>query len=99
MIPKSQLYSCECVSRSVMSDSATPLTVAHQAPLSMGFPGKDTRVGCHFLLQGNGSFLTKGSNHGVLHCRPILYHYATWEAPSSTEYLTKNFCFIFAEEK
>ena len=31
---------------------ATPLTIAHQAPLSMGFPGKNTGVGCHFFLQG-----------------------------------------------
>jgi len=31
----------------------TPCTVAHQAPLSMEFSGKNTGVGCHFLLQGN----------------------------------------------
>ena len=44
--------------------SATPETAAHQAPLSLGFssvpgillcpldsPGKNTGVGCHFLLQ------------------------------------------------
>ena len=30
----------------------TPWTVAHQAPLSMGFPGKNTRVGFYALLQG-----------------------------------------------
>ena len=30
---------------------ATPWTIAYQAPLSMGFPGKNTGVGCHFLLQ------------------------------------------------
>ena len=30
----------------------TQWTVAHQAPLSMGFPGKNTGAGCHFLLQG-----------------------------------------------
>ena len=29
------------------------------------FPGKNTRVGCHFLLQG--IFLTQGSNPHVLH--------------------------------
>ena len=29
---------------------ATPWTVAHQAPPSMGFSGKNTGVGCHFLL-------------------------------------------------
>ena len=28
----------------------TPWTVIHQAPMSMGFPGKHTGVGCHFLL-------------------------------------------------
>ena len=39
-------------SHSVMSDSATPWTVAYQAPLSMGFSSKSTGVGCHFLLQG-----------------------------------------------
>ena len=35
------------------------------------FPGKDTGVGCHFLLQG--IFPTQGSNPGLLHCRQILY--------------------------
>ena len=35
------------------------------------FPGKDTGVGCHFLLQG--IFPTQGSNLGLLHCRQILY--------------------------
>ena len=30
-----------------------PWTVAHQAPLSMGFSRKNTGVGCYFLLQGN----------------------------------------------
>ena len=43
-----------------MSDSATPWTVAHQAPLSMGFFRQEpTGVGCHALLQG--IFLTQGS--------------------------------------
>ena len=31
------LTGCESVSRSVVSDSATPWTAARQAPLSMGF--------------------------------------------------------------
>ena len=52
-------------SHSVMStDFATPQTVAHQAPLSMGFPSKNTGVGYHFLLQG--IFLTQGSNTQLL---------------------------------
>ena len=40
---------------------ATPWTVAHQVPLSMGdSPGKNTGVGGHALLQG--IFSTQGSN-------------------------------------
>ena len=34
--------------------------------------GKNTGVGCHFLLQG--IFLTQGLNLGLMHCRQILYH-------------------------
>ena len=33
-------------------------------------PGKNTGVGCHFLLQG--IFPTQGSNPGLLHCRQML---------------------------
>ena len=36
-----------------------------------GLPGKDTGVGCHFLLQR--IFPTQGLNLGLLHCRQILY--------------------------
>ena len=42
----------------------TPWTVAHQVPLSMKFPGKNTGMGFHFLLQG--IFLTQGSNLHLL---------------------------------
>ena len=54
-----------CQSLSHVSLSATPWTAARQAPLSMGFPGKNTGVGCHFLLQG--IFLTHGLNPNLLH--------------------------------
>ena len=50
---------------------ATPWTVAYKAPLSMNFPGKSTRVGCHFLLQG--IFPAQGLNPGLPHCRQTLY--------------------------
>ena len=47
------------LSHSVLSDSATPWTVAHQAPVSMG------------ILQG--IFPTQGTNPGLPHCRQIFY--------------------------
>ena len=52
---------------------ATPWTVAHQAPLSWDSPGKNSGVGCCFLLQE--IFLTQGSNPcllRLLYCRWIL---------------------------
>ena len=52
---------------------ATPWTVAHQVPLSIGeSPGKNTGVGCYAFLQG--IFPLRGSNPGLLHCRQSLYH-------------------------
>ena len=44
---------------------ATPWTVAHQVPLSMEFPGKNTGVGCYFLLQC--ILPTQGLNLLLLH--------------------------------
>ena len=50
-------------------------TIAHQAPPSMGFPGKNTGAGCHALLQG--VFLTQGSNLSLL----CLLHWQTGSLP------------------
>ena len=52
-----------------------PWTVAHQAPLSMGFSGKNTGVGCHAVLQG--MFLTHRSNTLA---GGFFTSSATWEA-------------------
>ena len=69
----------------------TPWTAAHQAPLSMHSPGKNTGVGWHFLLQG--ILPTQGSNWHLLHCRRILYHWATREAWWKSRYLYKSMNF------
>ena len=55
----------------------TPQTVAIQAPLSMGFPGKHGGVGSHVLLQG--IFPTQGSKLGVL----CLLHWQAGSLPLS----------------
>ena len=44
-------------------------------------PGKNTGVGCHFLLQG--IFPAQEWNPGLLHCRQILYHLSHQRSPSS----------------
>ena len=61
--------------------SGTPWTVAHQAPLLMAFPGKNTGADRHALL--HRVFLTQGLNSHLLHflhCRWILYHWAIGDA-------------------
>ena len=56
-----------------MSDSLRPHGLKPTGLLHpWDFQGKNTGVGCHFLLQGN--FLTQGLNPGLLHCRQTLYH-------------------------
>ena len=58
--------------------------------LSMRFSGKNTGVGCYFLLQG--IFLTQGSKPhllGLLHCRWILNGWAIREA-QQPNYLAVN---------
>ena len=57
-------------SRSVVSDSLDCSLTRFLRPWD--FPGKNTEVGCHFLLQE--IFLTQGLNPGLPHCRQTLYH-------------------------
>ena len=62
-----------CVLLSHVLLFVTPWTVPHQAPLFIGFPGKNTELGCHFFLQGIS--LTQGLNPHLL----CLLH---WQADS-----------------
>ena len=45
-----------------------------------GSPGKNTRMGCHALLQG--IFQTQGSNPGLPHCRQVLYRLSHQGSPA-----------------
>ena len=55
-----------------MSNSLQPRELLPTRLLSpWDCPGENTRVGCHFLLQG--IFLTQGLNLDLLNCRQILY--------------------------
>ena len=69
-------------SRSVLSDSLQPHGLQPARLLCpWNFPGKDTRVGCHFLLQG--MFLTQRLNPGLPHCRQTLYHLSHQGSPAN----------------
>ena len=53
-------------SRSVVSNSCDPMDFSPPGSSVHGdFPGKNTGVGCHFLLQG--IFPTQGLNSSLLH--------------------------------
>ena len=68
-------YSCNsCVSDSrclVRLLSCPTLCDPMDCSLPWDFPGKNTGVGCHFLLQD--IFPTQGLNPGLLHCGQTLY--------------------------
>ena len=66
------------LSCSVGSDSLTPRTVAARIPVRDS-PGKNTGVGCYFLLQG--IFLTQGLNLGLLRLLHWQVHSLSTEPP------------------
>ena len=66
------------VSHSVVSNSATPWTVARQAPLSMEFSRQECCSGLPF--PSPGIFPIRGSSPGLLHGRQILYRLSHREA-------------------
>ena len=82
------LFSCY-----VLSDSfVTPVDCTCQAPLSMGFPSKNTGEGCYFLLWG--IFLDQGSNPRLCIVKWILYSRVTSEAPENkSQSTTQVLCF------
>ena len=83
-----------------MSDSCDPhglWPTRHLCPWD--FLGKNTGVACQFLPQS--IFLTQGSNPHLLHCRQILYCWATWEVlchgwftPTHQEPVSVSRCFF-----
>jgi len=84
---------CVCVRPRALScvrRFATPWTVAARLLCPWNFPGKNSGVGCHFLVMG--IFPTQGSNPSVLH----LLH---WQADSLPLALPVVWFFNEQEEK
>ena len=53
---------------------ATPWTAAHQAPLSMDFPGKSTGVGCHCLFLSSSISDDRSKNINGNYLKSILVY-------------------------
>ena len=69
------------LSLSVVSDSfATPCTIAHQPPLSLGFSRYEYWSGLSFPFLG--VFLIQGLNPGLLHGRQILDYLSHQGSPT-----------------
>ena len=74
------IYVCECVCVQLLQlclNLCDPMDRSPPTPLSMGFSQQEHWSAFHAHLQG--IFLTQGSNVHLLHCRQILYHWATEE--------------------
>ena len=75
---------CVCVCVCVVSRVqlfVSPWTGAFQFPLCVNFPGKNTGVGCHFLLRGSSQPRDQ-SHSSCVTCtgRHILCHGTIWES-------------------
>ena len=93
IIRKSSVCVCMCVC--VCAQLCLTLCLSGSSVNGI-FPGKDTGVGCHFLLQG--IFPTQESNPGLLHCKQILYRLSymgrpIFYAPLKTTTTTKSLGF------
>ena len=65
-------------SHSVMSVSDSLWPHGHRLLCPWNSPGKNTGVGCHFLVED--MFSTQGLNPSLINCRQFLCHWATREA-------------------
>ena len=72
-------WSCSVVSYSLWLHGLEPTRLLRP----WDFPGKNTGVGCHFLIQE--IFPTQGLNLGLLHCRPTLYCLSHQGSPPYTQ--------------
>ena len=59
-------------------------TTAHQAPLPMDSPGKNTGADCHFLLQMIFLTYTESAFLHLLHWQVVLYHLGSPIVPVSS---------------
>ena len=75
---KNMLLLLSCISRVRLC--ATPQTAAHQAPRPWHSPGKNTGVGCHFLLQ----YMKVKSESEVAQPFPILSNPMDYSLPGSS---------------
>ena len=86
------LWVCECVCTVLCLFTQSCPTLCEPVDCSLpgssvhsDSPGKNTRLGCHALLQG--IFPTQGSNPGLPHCRWILYHRSHQGSPRILEWV------------
>ena len=77
----------ECMHTKSLQSCPTLCDPMDCGPPGWDSPGKNTGVACHFLLQG--IFPPQGSNPQLLHCRRILYRWASGKPSSVLTYHLK----------
>ena len=87
MSEKCSLHVCSIIS--TLSDSATPCSVVHQAPLSMGFPRQEYWSG-GAISSSRRSSQPRDPTCISYTCRQIFFYWwAIWEAPKSGDSLER----------
>ena len=97
-VKDSNQLSCAVFGGSVVSDSLNPLVGSSPGSSVNGdSQGKNTRVGCHALLQG--IFPPQGSNPILQHCRQILYLLSHRGCPRILEWVACPFSRGFSQPR
>ena len=81
-IPKESMFWFRDALKVKVKVSQSCLTLCDPTDYPRNSPGQNIGVGSHSLLQK--IFLTQESNHGLLHCRWILYQLSYQEITYST---------------
>ena len=83
---------CVCLYVSRCCVSLRPRGLAHQAPLSTGFPRQEQRNGWPFPSPGDRP--NPRIEPRTPACRQILHHWATWEAQTLPDYFKSMISFL-----
>ena len=91
-VAQSCLTLCDPMDCSLPGSSVHGIFQARVLICPWDFPGKSTRVDCHFLLQG--IFPTQGLNPGLPHCRQTLYRLSHQGSPMLVLLLLSHFSHV-----
>ena len=89
------IHPCVCIVARSCRLFATPWTVAHQAPLSMGI--LQARILEWVAMPSSRGSSQPRLNPGLPHCSRVLYYLSHQESPTSVQDCWKNYSFVYTD--